>query len=56
MYPNLISNRLGLEDSITSLDGEDKQLFLGFINKMLAWWPKDRKSAVELFEDPWLNS
>ena len=56
MYPNLIPSRPSLEDSITSLDGEEKQLFLAFIKKTLSWWPKDRKTAKELFEDPWLNS
>jgi serine/threonine-protein kinase SRPK3 len=56
MYPNLIPNRPNLEDSITSLGGEEKQLFLSFIRKLLTWWPKNRKASAELFEDPWLNS
>ncbi|KAI9713116.1 MAG: hypothetical protein M1820_001101 [Bogoriella megaspora] len=55
MYPNLIPDRPKLEDSITSLEGDEKQLFFSFIKKLLTWWPKDRRAAEELFEDPWLK-
>jgi serine/threonine-protein kinase SRPK3 len=56
MYPELIPDRYSLEDSVKSLEGEEKQHFLNFIKKMITWWPKDRKTADELLEDPWLNS
>jgi hypothetical protein len=56
MYPNLIPNRPNLECSIMSLEGEERELFLGFITKMLTWWPKDRAAAEDLLKDPWLNS
>jgi hypothetical protein len=42
--------------SITSLDGEDKLLFLEFASKMLQWLPEDRKTAKELLQDPWLST
>jgi len=41
-------------DSVTSLDGAEKGLFLEFVGKMLNWLPEDRKIAKELIEDPWL--
>lgn len=43
-----------LEDLETSLEGEDKQLFLQLMNKMLQWAPEDRKTAKELMKDPWI--
>jgi len=38
-----------------SLEGAQKVLFLEFMGKMLKWLPGDRKTAKELFEDPWLD-
>ena len=34
--------------------GEEKALFLKFLNKMLQWKPEDRKSIREIIEDEWL--
>jgi serine/threonine-protein kinase SRPK3 len=44
-----------LEKSEEYLEGENKVLFMKFMRSMLQWRPEDRKSAGELFEDPWLN-
>jgi hypothetical protein len=52
---DLIPTDVRLEDSVFSLEGEDERLFLDFIKKMLQWLPEDRKTAKELFEDPWLQ-
>jgi serine/threonine protein kinase len=42
----------GLEDYL----GENKDLFLQFMRKILQWDPDDRQSASGLLSDPWLNS
>jgi serine/threonine protein kinase len=55
MYRGLIPTDLKLEDSVLSLDGEDKRLFFDFISKMLQWLPEDRKTAKELLDHPWLQ-
>lgn len=53
--PELIPTGYALEDSVKSLKGEEKRLFLEFAKKMLCWLPEDRKTAKELLQDPWLN-
>ena len=55
MHKDLVSSHLHLTDSVTSLQGSEKNLFLAFVRKMLQWLPEDRKTARELLEDPWLN-
>ena len=45
---------LDLGDSTPSLQGEEKQLFLEFVGKMLRWVPEDRMTARDLLGDPWL--
>lgn len=51
---DLIPKDFTLENSITTLEGEDKELFLDFARKMLQWLPEDRWSAKQLLEHPWL--
>ncbi|KAL2752046.1 hypothetical protein ACRALDRAFT_1058852 [Sodiomyces alcalophilus JCM 7366] len=45
-----------LENSVTHLEGEEKEKFLAFIRGMLQWRPEDRKTAAQLLNDPWLRS
>ncbi|KAG6859949.1 hypothetical protein C0995_001385 [Termitomyces sp. Mi166 len=35
-------------------DGEDRELFLHLMSKMLQWDPRDRPTAKQLLEDEWL--
>ncbi|PIL35319.1 hypothetical protein GSI_02044 [Ganoderma sinense ZZ0214-1] len=44
-----------LEQSEWNLEGEDKDLFLAFMRKMVRWKPEERCSASELLRDAWLN-
>jgi serine/threonine protein kinase len=37
----------------TNLEGEDKQLFLSFMRKMLQWDPKRLHTPKELLKDEW---
>ncbi|KAI1077700.1 kinase-like domain-containing protein [Whalleya microplaca] len=39
----------------TSLEGQDKELFLRFMQRMLQWEPEKRSSAQELIEDEWVR-
>lgn len=54
MHMDLIPANVTLEDTVLALKGEDKQLFLDFIRKMLHWLPEHRQTAKELLEHPWL--
>lgn len=42
-----------LESSDARLQGEEKELFLIFIRKMLRWRPEDRSDIQDLFTDEW---
>ncbi|KAH7333479.1 kinase domain-containing protein [Rhexocercosporidium sp. MPI-PUGE-AT-0058] len=55
IHKDLIPSNLHLTNSVTSIQGEEKNLFLLFARKMLQWLPEDRKAARELLEEPWLN-
>ncbi|KAI9677025.1 MAG: hypothetical protein M1817_006864 [Caeruleum heppii] len=47
--------QLSLEDAEEKLEGPKKTAFLNFMRSMLTWLPRERKTAKELLEDPWLN-
>ncbi|KAJ5930542.1 hypothetical protein N7466_006035 [Penicillium verhagenii] len=51
-----IPTEVSLELSEEFLEGENKEMFMAFMRSMLQWRPEDRKTAKELFRDPWLNS
>ena len=55
MHKGLIPTEIKLEDSVLSLRGKEKRLFLDFIRMMLQWLPENRKTAKELIEHPWLQ-
>ena len=54
LYEDLVPKRR-LEDTIPSLEGEQKELFLSFAREMLTWDPSARKSAAELSRHSFLN-
>ena len=45
-----------LESSVSTIDGQDKRMFLAFVSRMLTWQPQDRSTAKELLSDPWLRA
>ncbi|KAL4783324.1 kinase-like protein [Aspergillus varians] len=47
---------LSLEKIEGQLQGEQQQLFLAFLRKMLKWQPEERESARDLLDDSWLRS
>ncbi|CAG7928334.1 unnamed protein product [Penicillium olsonii] len=46
---------VSLELSEEMLEGTNKEMFIAFMSGMLQWRPEDRKTAKDLFQDPWLN-
>lgn len=46
---------LSLENSEEMYEGKEKEEFLRFMRCMLQWRPEDRKTAYELFNDPYLK-
>ncbi|KAM3497101.1 hypothetical protein MY11210_009719 [Beauveria gryllotalpidicola] len=43
-----------LEERVTQLDGQDKELMLGFVRHALRWLPEEQPPADELVYDDWL--
>ncbi|KAJ5156310.1 hypothetical protein N7492_009113 [Penicillium capsulatum] len=54
LYEHLIPDR-NLADSVSFLEGEERESFLDFARGMLAWHPYVRKTAGELAEHPFLQ-
>lgn len=52
-YPSNMA-ALDFETSVSQISGEEKRMFIKFVKKMITWEPKDRKTAKELLDDPWL--
>jgi antitoxin component of MazEF toxin-antitoxin module len=46
--------KISLQERVSVLQGEEKELFLDFIGSMLRWRPEDRKSATELLKHLWM--
>lgn len=44
-----------MEDTVDIEDDAEKAAFLNFVKGMLQWRPEDRKTAKELYNDPWLR-
>jgi serine/threonine protein kinase len=36
------------------MHGEDKRMFIEFVQRMIKWNPEERSTAKELLQDPWL--
>lgn len=53
--PDIVRQDFNLENSITKIDGENKKMFLKFVDRMLQWDPEERSTAGELLDDPWLK-
>jgi serine/threonine-protein kinase SRPK3 len=45
-----------LIDSVSTIEGEEKEQFLRFASRMLEWLPEKRATAQELLDDPWMRS
>lgn len=52
----LVGEHIPLEQRETSLEGEEKEMFLRLVRKMLQWEPEKRSSAIELEQDEWVQA
>ena len=48
--------RRKLVDTVSMIEGEEKEEFLRFATRMLEWLPERRATAQELLDDPWMRS
>ncbi|KAL1858132.1 hypothetical protein VTK73DRAFT_7927 [Phialemonium thermophilum] len=56
LHRDLVPVGHDLASTISSLHGDDKELFRDFIGHILQWLPEKRKTAKELLEHPWLDA
>lgn len=54
LTPELIPSSFTFEETVSSINGEEKSMFINFVRKMIRWDPKERATANELLRDPWL--
>ena len=52
----LVGEHIPLEQRETSLEREEKEMFLRLMRKMLQWEPEKRSSAMELEQDEWVQA
>lgn len=52
--PDLVPDNFDLENTISSISGQEKDKFLEFARRMIKWDPEERSTATELLKDPWL--
>lgn len=53
--PTLIPADFSFDNSVTVINGKEKAMFIRFIDKMIRWDPKERSTANELLQEPWLH-
>ncbi len=51
----LLPTDLSLESLITTLEGEDKELFLNFLSGLLCWLPEERLTTLQAYCHVWLR-
>ncbi|KAI9148882.1 Serine/threonine-protein kinase SRPK [Paramyrothecium foliicola] len=56
LYKELIQQDHKLEDTVTEIEGFEKEQFLDFARSMLHWLPEKRKTAAQLLEHPFILS
>ncbi|UKZ83811.1 hypothetical protein TrVFT333_011624 [Trichoderma virens FT-333] len=53
---DIVKESKKLADTVTELDGDEKEIFLDFASGMLHWLPEKRKTAKELLQHPFFYS
>ena len=51
---DMVPTNFNFDTVINNINGEDKQMFIDFVKRMIKWRPEERSTAKELLEDPWL--
>ncbi|PGH05568.1 CMGC/SRPK protein kinase [Blastomyces parvus] len=53
---DLVPSNFSFESTISKFNGEEKRMFISFVNRMIKWKPEERSTAKELLQDPWLHN
>ncbi|KAI2672753.1 hypothetical protein DTO013E5_5509 [Penicillium roqueforti] len=53
---DLVPSNFSFESSISKFNGEEKRMYIKFVNRMIKWNPEERSTAKELLQDPWLHN
>ncbi|WPH03034.1 kinase-like protein [Acrodontium crateriforme] len=53
---DLVPKTFNFENSIQNIKGEEKEMFIKFVKRMINWCPAERSTAKELLKDPWLHT
>lgn len=53
--PVPVPTERSFESLATALDGEDKELFLNFVQCFLWWVPEERFNSLQGYMHPWLR-
>lgn len=56
MHKHLVSSAIKLEDTISCLEGDEKDVLVDFLKQMLQWLPEERPTARQLLTHPWLTA
>lgn len=52
--PTVTAVNFNFDNAICRIHGEEKKMFIQFVQRMLKWLPEERSTATELLQDPWL--
>lgn len=58
-FPKLVDKykaNISWDCALTHMQGENKESFIDFAKKMLAWVPEERWTAAQLLDHPWLQT
>ncbi|CAG8070855.1 unnamed protein product [Penicillium nalgiovense] len=53
---DLVPNNFSFKSTLSKFNGEEKRMFISFVNRMIKWKPEERSTAKELLQDPWLHN
>lgn len=52
----IVLSNFTFESTLSKVNGEEKRMFITFVNRMIKWNPEERSTAKELLQDPWLHN
>ncbi|KAJ5139332.1 uncharacterized protein N7515_004180 [Penicillium bovifimosum] len=53
---DLVPSNFSFESTVSKFDGEEKRMFISFVNRMTKWKPEERSTTKELLQDAWLHN
>ena len=51
-----LPDAIEFENSVSTIRDGERERFLQFAQRMIRWDPRERSTAQELLQDPWLHS